>query len=74
MVFVILIIGIFFAAACKSKKAADTPENLVVVKSPADGVITKVFVSEGVKVGQDAPLVEIETNGDIRCVAGKRFE
>lgn len=43
---------------------ADAPENLVVVKAPADSIIRKVLVSEGAKVGQDAGIIENETNSE----------
>ena len=61
---VFLIVAVVFSAACQSKKTSETPENLVVVKSPADGIISKVLVSEGAAVGKDAGIVEIETNGE----------
>lgn len=61
---VFLICTIVFSAACQSKKTVDTPENLFVVKSPADGIISKVLVSEGAKVGKDAVLVEIEVKSE----------
>ena len=59
-----MIVAVIFGAACQSKKTSDAPENLVVVKSPADGIISKVLVSEGAAVGKDAGIVEIETNGE----------
>ena len=62
---VFLVITTVFSAACQMKETSDTPENLVVVKAPSDGVITKVLVSEGAKIGKDAPIVEIETNSEI---------
>ena len=65
--FPVFLIGVVvFSAACQSEKKSDTPENLVVVKSPADGIISKVLVSEGAKVGKDAGIVEIETNSETR--------
>ena len=61
---VFLIVGVIFGAACQPKKTADAPANLFVVKSPADGIISRVLVSEGAAVGKDAGIVEIETNGE----------
>ncbi len=59
---VFLMIAVICGAACQSKKSAEmsAPENIVVVKSPADGVIIKVLVSEGANLGKDAGIVEIE--------------
>lgn len=68
-----LIIAVVFSVACQSKKSADTPENLVVVKSPADGVIRKVLVSESANVGKDAGIVEIEINSDTSNAPPKKY-
>ena len=61
-----MIVASFSARRVSRKKRADAPANLIVVKSPADGIIRKVLVSEGAAVGKDAGIVEIETNGETR--------
>ncbi|CAN5424788.1 hypothetical protein BH10ACI1_BH10ACI1_06380 [soil metagenome] len=65
IIFVFLMTVVVFAA-CQSKKTVEMPENLVVVKSPSDGVISKVLVSEGMTVGKDAGIVEIEVSGEVQ--------
>ena len=66
--FVFLIGSIVFGAACDSKLTdnGNAPAGLIVVKSPADGFITKVLVNEGASVGKDAGIVEIETEGEMQ--------
>lgn len=61
---VFLIIATVFSAACQTKETSDTLENFVVVKAPSDGVVIKVFVNDGAKIGKDAPIVESVTNGE----------
>ena len=63
---VFLIGAVVFGAACQSEKKSDTLADLVVVKSPADGIVSKILVSEGAAVGKDAGIVEIEINGETR--------
>ena len=64
--FVFLIGAVVFGAACGSYKSSKTDAlaDLIIVKSSADGVITKVFINEGSTIGKDAPILEIETNGE----------
>lgn len=62
--FPVFLIIVFVFAACQTKRPADALVGLVVVKAPVSGVITKVLVSEGAKLGENAGIVEIETSGE----------
>ena len=55
-----LIFAIVFAAACQPEKTADSSADLVIVKAPADGIISKIVVGEGAEVGENAGIAEIE--------------
>ncbi len=59
-----LIFAIVFAAACQPEKTADSSADLVIVKAPADGIISKILVGEGAEVGENAGIAEIEVTDE----------
>lgn len=63
---VFLVCVIVFGASCRSDETSDTPADLFIVKSPADGIIKRVLVSEGAAVGKDAGIVEIEIENELQ--------
>ncbi len=58
-----LALALFLTAAlgssCRSSQTESNPYGVVVINSPAEGVVRRVLVGEGVEVAQGAPLFEI---------------
>ncbi len=50
-------------AACHSANDNNATGEIFVVKSPTDGTISQILVSEGAAIRKDAGIVEIETRG-----------